>query len=71
MKFTVEKKGEKFLVVNGTTKSVRGVHKTPGDAKQHAKELQVQHDKGVQMASARLTPPKDMESDDSLDDEGE
>lgn len=71
MKFNIEKKGEKYLVVNDTTKDVRGVHKTMDDAKSHQKELQAKHDAGVKQVSARITPPKQMETEDQLDEAGE
>lgn len=70
MKFIIEKKGEKYLVVNDTTKDVRGVHKTPGEAKVHAKELQQKFDNGVSSVSSRITPPKAV-SEDNNDDDGE
>lgn len=59
MKFIVEKKGESFMVVNDTTKDVRGLHKTEGDAKVHAQQLQRTHNAGVEMASGRITEKKD------------
>lgn len=70
MKFIIEKKGEKYLVVNDTTKDVRGVHKTPGEAKVHAKELQTKFNNGVTSVSSRITPPKAV-SEDDRDDDGE
>lgn len=58
MKFIIEKKGEKFLVSNDTTGQVRGVHKTKEEASQQAVHLQKIHDKGIEMASAKMTPVK-------------
>lgn len=62
MKFIVEKKGEKFLVSNDTTKQVRGVFIKKEDAMQQAVKLQKEHDKGIEMASAKMTPEKTGES---------
>ena len=61
MKFIVEKRGETFLVVNDTSKQVRGRHKTEGDAKVHASNLQRTHEQGIEMVSARMTDPKPTE----------
>lgn len=57
MKFIVEKKGEKFLVVNDATGVVRGVHPKEGEAKLQAKQLQQTHNNTKEMVSARITPP--------------
>lgn len=54
MRFIIEKRGQNFLVVNDTTSYVRGVHKTEGEAKLHAKQLQTTHDEAVQSASASV-----------------
>lgn len=67
MKFEVQKKGEKFLVVNDTTGAVRGVHITKPEADAQAKTLQATHNKGMTMASARLTPPDRPLLDDSAE----
>lgn len=56
MKFIVEQKGEKFLVVNDVTGVVRGHFKDKADAEAQAKSLQRTHDEGMSMATARITP---------------
>lgn len=60
MKYIVEQKGTMFLVVNDTTGAVRGRFKNELDAKVQQKELQKQHDVGMDMASARITPPAEI-----------
>lgn len=63
MKFKVEKKGERFLVVNDTTGEVKGNFREEGEAKAHAQSVQQEHDKGVEMVSARITPPRSSETE--------
>lgn len=57
MTFKVEKKGERFLVVNESTGQVRGNFREEAEAKLAATKLKKDHDQGIEMASARLTPP--------------
>lgn len=57
MKFKVEQKGERFLVVNETTGVVRGRFKEKGEAQVHRDRLQDEHNTGIEQVSARLTPP--------------
>lgn len=57
MKFGVEQKGEKYLVVNEDTGYVKGVHRTKGEAEVQAEYLQKEHDKGIEQVSARMTKP--------------
>lgn len=56
MKFGVEKKGERYLVVNQSTGQVKGNFKDEGEAKTVAASFQKEHDSGIEMASARITP---------------
>lgn len=60
MKFGIEKKGERFLVFNETTGVVKGNHKTKGEAQVQANMLQKEHNAGIEMVSARLTPKAEM-----------
>jgi hypothetical protein len=62
MKFDVEKKGERFLVVNQSTGEVKGNFKDEAEAKTAASSFQKSHDQGVEMVSARITPAPSGES---------
>lgn len=56
MKFVVEKKGEKFLVVNQDTGYVRGRFAKEGEAKLSAKHIQDLHDNEIRMSSVKVAP---------------
>ena len=53
--FSTEKKGEAYLVVHANG-NVHGRHKTEGEAKVHAQQLDKQYAEARDMASARITP---------------
>lgn len=63
MKFTVEQKGQTFLVVNESIGDVRGRFKTKGEAEVYRDRLQKNHNQGIEMASARITPPVQTEEE--------
>lgn len=63
MKFAVEQKGQTFLVVNETVGDVRGRFKTKGEAEVYRDKLQKNHNQGIEMASARITPPVQTEEE--------
>lgn len=68
MKFVVEKKGEKYLVVNDTTGQSKGVHSTEGQAKLQASDL----NKKFATAMGHIgSVPLPKESEDDLEDDGE
>lgn len=57
MSFKVEKKGERFMVVNESTGYVKGRFKTEGEAKIYRDRIQKDHDTALDQVSSRLTPP--------------
>jgi len=61
MKFKVEQKGERFLVVNETTGYVKGRFKDKGEAQVHCDKLQQAHQDGLDQISSRTiqAPPEE------------